>query len=110
MSRITASSDMDNVKTEELSKYIDLFCQDVTQTINGKLDFATNFNCKLVTVLFLAANTDTAVPHGLGRVASNYFPVSKSVSCDIYSGSGGSSSSMNLKSTVVPATVTLVVF
>ncbi len=109
MSKITASTDIQQVKPEDVQRYVDIFCQDVAKTINGNLDFSTNFNCKVLTASFSSANTDTVISHNLGRVTSNFIVVSKSVSCDIYN-SSATSSSITLKSTVAPATVTLVVF
>ncbi len=110
MSKITASADIQQVKPEEVQRFVDLFCQDTLDTVNGKLDFATNFACKIIDVSFTAANTDTSVNHGLGRVASKYFPISKSAACDVYAGTAQSTSStLILKGTAI-ATVTLVVF
>lgn len=110
MSKITASADIQQVKPEEVQKYVDLFCQDVTEVVNGKLDFVNNFASKVITASFTQANTDTVVTHNLGRATSNFLVASKSASCDIYNGSSQSTNSFKLKSTVVPVTVTLVVF
>lgn len=109
MSKITASSDIQQVKPEDVQKYVDIFCQDVVHTVNGNLDFTNNFACKVLSASFTAANADTVISHNLGRVTSNFIVVAKNVSCDIYN-SSATSSSITLKSTVAPATVTLVVF
>lgn len=110
MSRITASTSIREVKPEEVPRFVDIFCQNVVTVVNGGLDFATNFNCKVVSVVFTAANTDTTVVHNLGRVASKYFPISKTVATDVYDGSVPSSSSAIILRATVPSTVTLVVF
>lgn len=111
MSRITASSDIQQVKPEEVQKYVDLFCQNVAEVVNGQLDFQTNFNSSVVSRSFSSANTDTVISHNLGRVPTGYLVASKSVSSDIYDGSSSASSStITLKASVAPVTVTLVVF
>ncbi len=110
MSKITASAELESVKAEELPKFATLFAQDVTQLLNGRLGFADNFDAKIVSQTFSSANTNALVAHGLGRVATNYIVLSKDVACDIYSGSGSTSGAIGLKSTVAPATVSLLIF
>ncbi len=110
MSSIQASTDMTQVKPEELAKFIDLFCQDVAETINGKLDFTTNFNCKLLSITFGAAATDTGVVHGLGRVPIGYIVTSASAATSVYSGSVSSSSTSLVLRASAAATVGLIVF
>ncbi len=110
MSRIQASTDMTQVKPEELARYIDLFFQEVVRTVNGKLDFATNINCKLLSMTFSAANADTTVSHGLGRVPAGYIVTSASAATSVYDGSiSNTSSDLTLRASVA-ATVGLLVF
>ncbi len=110
MSSITASTDMSNVKPEELAKFVDLFFQAVADTVNGKLDFQTNLNCKLINITFTAANTDASAGHGLGRVPSGYIITSSSVATSVYSGSAASTASNIILRANVPATVGLLVY
>lgn len=85
--------------------------KDTVSTVNGNLEFDVNLRTKTMTVNFTSANSDTAVTHSLGRTIKSYFPVSKNVSCDIYTGTTtGTSNTIYLRSTVAPATVTLVLF
>ena len=110
MSSITASTDMTQCKPEELAKFMDLFCQDVENTINGKLDFSTNFNCKLISITFGTANVNASALHGLGRVPSGYIVTRASAAVSVYDGSiANTTSSINLMASV-PATVGLLVF
>lgn len=110
MSKITASTDFSQVKPEDLARYVEMFCKDVTERVNGNLDFATNFSAQEVSVSFSQINADTVVSHTLGRAAQSYLITSKSAACDIYNGSAASQNSLILKSTVAPVTVTLVVY
>lgn len=110
MSNIQASSGIAQVLPEEVPRFVDLFCQDVTNVVNGNLDFQTNFNCKIVAVTFSSANIDTPVVHNLGRVSTTFLVTSKNVSADIYNGTNsGTTTTMYLRSSVAPVTVTLVV-
>lgn len=90
MSSITASSDIDRVKPEDLPRWTALCLENIISTINGKLDFQSNFNQKTVSVNFSAADTDTAVSHGLGRVITGYILVGSSAALSIYDGTSGS--------------------
>ncbi len=110
MSNITASTDMTQCRPEELAKFLDLFCQDVVNTVNGKLDFATNLNTKLISITFGAANTNTAVAHGLGRVPSGYIVTSASAATSVYTGSVPTSTSLLNLMASAAATVGLLVF
>lgn len=110
MSKITASPDIQQVPPEQAQRFIDLFCQDVIDKVNGKLDFATNFNCKVLTVKFTAANTDAAVQHNLGRVASNYILAGQTVAMQVYNGaSTNTSTTLYLRSTAA-GSATVIVF
>ncbi len=110
MSSITASTDITNVKPEELPKFVDLFFQEVVQAINGGLDFQTNFNCQLLSITIGVANADTTLAHNLKRVPSGYIVTSASAPTSVYAGSiANTSSSITLRADRA-ATVGLLVF
>lgn len=93
MSNITESVDFDRIKPEDLQKYLAIFGAAVVQTINGNLDFSTNFNCKLHSVTFGAADTNVAVTHGLGRVPAGYITYKATAALVVYDGSTASTTS-----------------
>ena len=70
MSNIAASPKIDQCSQTDMVRFLTIFMNNVVNTVNGDLDFQTNFNCKLVDVSFTAINQDIAVNHGLGRVPS----------------------------------------
>ena len=110
MSSITASVEMDQAKPEELAKFLTLFSQDVVAQVNGKLDFQTNFNCKLISVTFSAANTNVSASHGLGRIPAGYIVTSSSASANVFNGTSGHTTSViNLQASAA-ATVGLLVY
>ncbi len=86
MSNITAGTNFDQVDKKDLDKFLSLFGADVTGTVNGKLDFQTNMNVKLVNVTFSSINTDTAVTHKLGRVPVGYLIYSSTCTTVIFNG------------------------
>ncbi len=110
MSSITESTDMTQVKPEELPKFVDLFFQDVVKVVNGDLDFQTNFNCKLISVTFGSANTDVSVGHGLGRVPAGYIVTGASAATSVYNGLTGNTNSNIVLRASAPATVGLLVY
>ena len=110
MSSITASSNFTNVKPEELAKYVDLFGQDVTTTINGQLDFATNFNAKEITVVFASSNTDTATGHTLGRIPVRYIVTSATTAMSVYNGATASTSSTIYLKSSATGTATILIY
>ncbi len=110
MSKIQASTDMSNVKPEELAKFVDLFFQDVDRVVNGDLDFQTNFNCQILSITFSAVNTDTTLFHNLKRVPAGYIVISASAATSVYNGSMGNTSSSLFLRASSAATVGLLVF
>ncbi len=110
MSNITASTDMTQCKPEELAKFLDIFCQDVVNVVNGNLDFSTNFNAKLISITFGAANTNTPVNHGLSRVPAGYIVTSATAATSVYNSTVPNTTSvLNLMASAA-ATVGLLVF
>lgn len=110
MSNITASPNISQVEEKELPKFLELFCSDVTDTVNGGLDFQTNFNCKLVSVTFSATNTDTAVAHGLGRAPAGAIRYGGSAAGQVYDGSVAPSANLIYLKCTAAGTANLIVF
>ena len=110
MSNITASTDMTQCTAEEMPKYLDLFCQNVAETVNGQLDFQTNFNCVFLSATFTTANVNQVVPHTLGKKPAGYLVIGASAATSVYNGSkANTDQTLNLMAST-PATVGLLVF
>ncbi len=86
MSRLTESTDVTQVKPEEIGSHLDRFSQQVGEILNGGVDFKTNFNGSLVNAVFTAVNTDTAVAHNLGRIPTGYIPTAKTGAMHVFTG------------------------
>ncbi len=110
MSRITSSTDMTQCKPEELAKFIDIFCQNVENVVNGRLDFQTNLDCKLISITFSAANVSASVSHGLGRVPVGYIVTSASAATSVYKSTATNTTLVLNLMASAPATVGLLVF
>lgn len=110
MSKITASSDIQQLSPDEVPRFIDVFAQDVTETINGKLDFATNFNAVTVTLTFPTANANTTFSHSLGRVPVGYAQVGQSTALVVYDGIVANTGSVLNLRTSAAGTVKLLIY
>ncbi len=75
-----------DVKPDQLARFVSIFAQSVLNVVNGKMDFASNFNCVLVTVNITAANLDVAVTHGLGHAAIGYITYWSTCANVVYNG------------------------
>lgn len=111
MSKVSSTADLGSIKdATEFMKSASAVIKDIVDTANGKLEFDSNLKTQTVSVTFLSANTNTSVSHGLKKTGVKYFAVKKTAACDVYDGTGQTSSStMSLKGSAA-ATVTLILF
>lgn len=110
MSKVTQSMDIAQVKPEETQRFTDLALKDIAQQINGKLDFATNFNGKLLSVTFAAANTQVSVAHGLGRVPQGYIITMDDSGVKVFNGTTSNTATTLYLRASGPGTVGLLVY
>ena len=109
MSSITAAPDLTQVSQADLARFLSIFLANVVQTVNGNLDFTSNFGYKLLSVNFPVANTNVLTAHGLGRVPNGYIITGASAATVVYNGSGTNSTNIGLMVNVA-ATVGLLLF
>lgn len=87
MAIIRSSEQITNVADiNEKFRYIQIFLQDVKETVNGNLELAVNNRLNIKTVLFSQANTDVVIEHGLGRIPNGYIVVGLNSSAVIFEG------------------------
>lgn len=99
MSKVQASPDVATVDDKDIKKYVTLCLSDIVDKVNGKLELGVNVIGKLLSITFLAANTDVSVAHGLGRVPAGYIITGSSASMSVYNGStANTASSLILRS------------
>lgn len=112
MSRFTASSDVDRFpeNPQEAFKYTTLALEQIGQLLNNGLSLSDNFDAKILTITFTAANTDLATVHGLGRVPTSYIQIGQTAAMSIYDGASANTSSLIYLRSDAAGTVRLVVF
>lgn len=110
MSKPTQSTDFDRIKPEDVPKYLAKYAEEISRILTNGVDFQTNFNGKLLSITFSAANSDTALTHNLGRVPTGYLVYSKSAALIVYDGSLGSSESVIYLRASAPGTAGVIVF
>jgi hypothetical protein len=110
--KISTPSNFSQIKSaSDFMRYVSDWVSQATKAINGKLEFDTNLLTQTVQVIFAQANADVLVSHRLNKTGVLYFPVSKNVSCDVYTGgSAATTSGIYLRSTVSNSVVTVVLF
>lgn len=108
MAKITSPTDLTSITDEkDFMRFTSQLINNIVDIINGKITFNDNITSQSVTVSFTAANTDTAISHKLNKTGVKYFPVSKSVACDVFNGSKSqTTNTIYLQSTQI-ANVTL---
>ena len=111
MSKITRETNLDLVQEDDKRwNFLAQFLDNVKELLNNGLKFSDNFDAKNVSAVFSAANTDTSVSHGLGRVPSGYIVTSISASMVVYTGTAAwTSSTISLKASAA-GTAALMVF
>ncbi len=110
MSRVAASPAISEVKPDDLSRFTEICLVDIVARINGDLDFATNINCKLISVSFPAASTSVSIAHSLGRVVAGYIVTSLNANMVIFNGTGANSSSALSLQSSAAGTAGLLIF
>lgn len=110
MSKITSSTDFTTIKPEDLPKHLSFFADEVVNKVNGGLDFATNINCKLISITFSAGATNTSIAHGLNRLPVGYLVYGQTANITVYDGStANTTTTLTLRSSAAGA-VRLIVF
>ena len=109
MSRILASGDVGNVKPEEFQRYATLVLKDIVDKVNGNLEFGLNLRTQTINVEFTAANTETTVPHSLGRVPQGYILAKSNAATSLYNSTDANAANLYLKSSAI-ANVTIIVY
>lgn len=111
MSKITNESNIDRINDKEAqASYISKFLDQTKRVVNGGLSFADNFDCKILNITFTAANSDTSLTHGLGRVPEGYIVLRLSTNLMVYDGSiAATVNTISLKGSAI-GTATLLLF
>jgi hypothetical protein len=74
-------------KIDDLKGFIRFASQlieNITDVVNGELEFDSNIKTQTIQVTFSTANADVMVAHKLNKKPVNFEIISKSVACDVY--------------------------
>lgn len=108
--RITAATNFQNVAPTDLARFVQIFCDNVSKVVNGKLTFSENVDCAIVKATFGSANANVTLNHTLNRAPIGYIPISLSAAMTIFSGSvSASSTTLTLQSNLA-GSATLLIF
>lgn len=98
----------------QLYKSLQQAWQNLASVVNQNIQFgnstsgAANVNGVWVNFVVAAANVDQLLTHNLGRIPAGYLVMSKSVACDVYTGSvGATTTKITLRGTTTGANVEL---
>ena len=104
----------------QTAAYLSSAVRGIVNKINGRLSFGTgisstgagNFDAQYIDVYTPGADTEFAVPHGLGRKPIGYDVVRQDKACNVYDSSGGSwgFDTLYLKCDTANATIKLRVY
>lgn len=110
MSKIKTDYNFSNLEeAKEIARFLNRFTSDLTDIVNGNLEFGSNIKSSVISINFTAANSDIGVDHGLGRVPTGYILVKSNAACSIYDGSAlANAKTITLKSNAVANTKILV--
>ena len=111
MSKVTRETNIDLVKEDDKKwNFVAQFLDNIKELLNSGLRFSDNFDARIVSATFTAANTDLSVSHSLGRVPTGYVVLSLSASMIVYTGaSAWTSSTISLKASAA-GTASLLLF
>lgn len=94
MSSVTAVSDFSNLQEWQLlQRYVSMWADDVTNQLNGGIDFSSNVRCRIIDVVFPTANVEQLIIHSLGKAPIGYILVKSNLAVVIYDGTTTNTSS-----------------
>lgn len=100
-----------NLKTiDDLIKYLSPVLSEISDTINGKLDFDSNIRTSFVTCVFTAANVETAITHTVGRVPMGYILAGSSAVTRLYDGTTANTDSIIYLKSDAAVTARILIF
>lgn len=84
--RLTLPRNVSNLTdVDQLGRYTQQALDDLDGVINGNIEFGQNILTKQLDVMFLTANSDTVVQHGLGKAPTGFIVVGLDVASIVYS-------------------------
>jgi len=96
---------------EGLSRFLNIFSEDVRSVVNGNLNFQDNISCFITAVSFPTADVTVGIAHNLGRIPIGYVLIRSPAATILYDGSEAfTRNTLSLRSTVALNNVTVLIF
>jgi hypothetical protein len=109
MPKVRNIVDLGNVTDiKEYTRHASTLIGDITDAVNGSLEFDHNLNTKTVVVTFTTANVDQMVTHNLGRIPSGFLQSNPDAAAQVFQGSKDSTKTVSYLKASAPVTITLI--
>lgn len=108
--KFTGSTNIAQVKPEEVQRFVDIALSQIAQILNGRLTPADNFDCNILTITFSSANTDVSASHTLGREPVGYYCIGSTTATTLYDGSSANTAGLIYLRATVATTARVLVF
>jgi len=96
---------------ENLRRFSSKSISDIVAELNGRIDFEENIRSKIHDIVFVTANADLKIEHGLDYVPKGYMVAGISNAAIVYDGSQASTrTSIFLKCNAANTKVKLIIF
>lgn len=90
MSKIRNIFNLSNLDTvDDLSRYLNVSVNELTNIINGKIEFVENILSARINVNFTSANSQFSISHSLNKTPVGYIQIGSNVACNVYDGTNG---------------------
>ncbi len=70
--KYTKMTDFVNIERADLERFLTVAITQIRDILNSGLNFSDNMSGKIIEAQFYQSNTDTVIPHTLGRVPGSY--------------------------------------
>lgn len=85
--KVNSVQDISNVQDfEQLRRFSARLFKQISEILNGEVNFTDNFRASIAEVEFTAANTEQRITHGLGKAPIGYIAIGKSANMNLYDG------------------------
>lgn len=96
---------------EQLRRFASKSISDIVDEFNGRIDFQENIRAKIHDIVFVDANADLRINHGLDYVPAGYIVASVSKAAIVYNGEQASTrAAIYLKCNAANTKVKLIIF
>jgi hypothetical protein len=94
---------------DQFQRYCSKMLADIVRILNKGILPGDNYDASIISVGFVASNSDTKVTHALNRVPTGYYPLNLSAAMIVYNGTvAASENEITLKSSAAGTALMLI--